>query len=134
MQPGRPKGVRSREGFVTPTIRNAEDRIPIGEGPGLRMNLTGQRVSAGEGRSAAESDEAMARRVGRALASFLGAKRLVVGRDARPHSPAIASAAIEGMRDEGAAVVDIGLASTPMAYFAIATLPCDGGLNVTASH
>src|SRR5262245_37119214 len=76
----------------------------------------------------------MARRVGRSLASFLGAKRLVVGRDARPHSPKIAAAAMEGMRDEGATVVDVGLSSTPMAYFAIATLPCDGGLNVTASH
>ncbi|HET6201346.1 MAG TPA: phosphomannomutase/phosphoglucomutase [Planctomycetota bacterium] len=81
-----------------------------------------------------ELDEAMARRVGRAFASFLGAKRLVVGRDARPHSPAIAAAAVEGMREEGATVVDVGLASTPMAYFAIATLPSDGGLNVTASH
>ena len=38
------------------------------------------------------------------------------------------------MRESGATVVDIGLASTPMAYFAIASLPCDGGLNVTASH
>jgi len=41
---------------------------------------------------------------------------------------------MEGMREAGVDVVDIGLASTPMAYFAIATLPCDGGLNTTASH
>jgi phosphomannomutase len=59
---------------------------------------------------------------------------LVVGRDMRSHSPAIAGAVIEGIRAAGASVIDIGLASTPMAYFAIGTLPCDGGLNVTASH
>ena len=31
-------------------------------------------------------------------------------------------------------MVDIGLASTPMVYYAIGKLPCDGGMAVTASH
>ena len=31
-------------------------------------------------------------------------------------------------------VVDIGLASTPMVYYAIGKIPCDGGMAVTASH
>jgi phosphomannomutase len=38
------------------------------------------------------------------------------------------------MRDAGCDVIRLGLASTPMAYHAIATLECDGGLCVTASH
>ena len=81
-----------------------------------------------------ELDEGMARRIGNAFARFLKAKRLVVGRDMRTHSPAVAGAVMEGIRDAGCDVIDIGLASTPMAYFAIGSEDCDGGLNVTASH
>jgi phosphomannomutase len=81
-----------------------------------------------------EIDEGMARRIGNAFARFLKAKRLVVGRDMRTHSPEIARGVIEGIRDAGCDVTDAGLCSTPMAYYAIATEDCDGGLNVTASH
>jgi phosphomannomutase len=81
-----------------------------------------------------ELDPDLARRIGNAFARLLSAKRLVVGRDMRTHSPAIAGAVIEGIRDAGCDVLSIGLASTPMAYFAIGSQPCDGGLVVTASH
>jgi phosphomannomutase len=57
-----------------------------------------------------------------------------VGRDMRVHSPEIAGAVIEGMRDAGTTVVSIGLAETPMAYWAIGSSDVDGGLCVTASH
>ena len=82
----------------------------------------------------AEIDAPRARAIGNAFARLLDARRLVVGRDMRTHSPELAAAVIEGMRDAGASVIDIGLASTPMAYFAIGSIDCDGGLNVTASH
>lgn len=82
----------------------------------------------------AELDAALARRIGNAFARLLKARTLVIGRDMRTHSPELSSAVIEGARDAGANVIDIGLASTPMAYFAIGSIPCDGGLNVTASH
>lgn len=81
-----------------------------------------------------ELDAATGRKIGNAFARLLKAKRLVVGRDMRTHSPELAAAVIEGMRDAGADVIDIGLASTPMAYYAIGSIDCDGGLNVTASH
>ena len=81
-----------------------------------------------------ELDANMARRIGNAFATLLKAKELLVGRDMRTHSPELAGATIEGMRDAGANVIDIGLASTPMAYFAIGSEDVDGGLNVTASH
>ncbi|MDZ4774856.1 MAG: phosphomannomutase/phosphoglucomutase [Planctomycetota bacterium] len=81
-----------------------------------------------------ELDATLARKIGSAFARLLGAKKLVIGRDMRTHSPELAAAVIEGARDAGADVVDIGLASTPMAYFAIGSIPSDGGLNVTASH
>lgn len=81
-----------------------------------------------------ELDAALAKRIGNAFARLLKAQTLVIGRDMRTHSPELAGAVIEGARDAGANVIDIGLASTPMAYFAIGSIPSDGGLNVTASH
>ena len=79
-------------------------------------------------------DEDTCYRVGYHLAQMLEAKRLVVGQDMRVHSPGLADAVSRGMRDAGCDVIRLGLASTPMAYHAIATLECDGGLCVTASH
>ena len=81
-----------------------------------------------------ELDEETAYRVGFHLAGLLGAKRLVVGQDMRTHSPGLADEVSRGMRDAGCDVIRLGLASTPMTYHAIATLDCDGGLCVTASH
>jgi len=81
-----------------------------------------------------ELDPELGRRIGHAFARLLSARRLLVGRDARTHSPEIAQAVIEGMRDAGADVVDVGLASTPMTYFAIGSQDVDGGLCITASH
>lgn len=79
-------------------------------------------------------DAAIARRIGAAMVQHLGARRLVVGRDMRTMAPEIQDAVIDGMLDQGCDVVDIGLASTPMVYYAIGKLPCDGGMAVTASH
>jgi phosphomannomutase len=79
-------------------------------------------------------DERTAFRIGGALTRFLGAKRLVVGRDMRTMAPSVQDAVIDGILAQGCDVVDIGLASTPMGYWAIGKLPCDGGLVVTASH
>ena len=56
----------------------------------------------------------LAYQVGFATARFLSGGRLVVGRDARSHSPEIGDALVRGMRDAGAAVLDIGLVTTPM--------------------
>jgi phosphomannomutase len=81
-----------------------------------------------------EIDEDTCYRVGYHLAQMLEAKRLVVGQDMRVHSPGLADAVSRGMRDAGCDVIRLGLSSTPMAYHAIATLECDGGLCVTASH
>ncbi|MDE0895055.1 MAG: phosphomannomutase/phosphoglucomutase [Planctomycetota bacterium] len=81
-----------------------------------------------------EIDEDICYRVGFHLAQMLEAKRLVVGQDMRVHSPGLADAVSRGMRDAGCDVIRLGLSSTPMTYHAIATLECDGGLCVTASH
>jgi phosphomannomutase len=73
-------------------------------------------------------------RVGRAVTRQLGARQLVVGRDARKSSPELAGELVRGIREEGADVIDIGLVATPMLYFAVDALGADGGVMVTASH
>jgi phosphomannomutase len=59
---------------------------------------------------------------------------LVVSRDMRLSSPAIAAHVISGMLDQGADVVDIGMNATPTFYFGVATYGYNGGVQVTASH
>ncbi|MCA8978728.1 MAG: phosphomannomutase/phosphoglucomutase [Planctomycetes bacterium] len=81
-----------------------------------------------------ELDLDTARKIGHAFTRLLGAERLLVGQDMRTHSPEVADAVIEGMLDAGAEVLDVGLASTPMVYYAIGSHQVDGGLVVTASH
>ena len=81
-----------------------------------------------------ELDADLARRIGHSFVRLLDARSLVVGRDARTHSPEICGAVIDGIRAAGCNVIDIGLASTPMSYFAIGSRDCDGGMVVTASH
>lgn len=86
------------------------------------------------GRLGVDLDEALARRIGRAFVRVLGARSVVVGRDARPSSPALRDAVVEGLRDEGAEAIDIGLCGTEEVYFAVPHLGAGGGIMVTASH
>ncbi len=79
-------------------------------------------------------DEALADRIGRAVATHLGARRLVVGRDMRDSGVGLTRALIRGINAAGCDVVDIGIVSTPMQYFAVGSLAADGGVMVTASH
>ena len=79
-------------------------------------------------------DEAMALKIGRAYVDFTGAKKVVVGHDMRPCSVPLKEALFKGMNMQGADVVDLGLCSTPMSYFANGTLKADGSIMITASH
>ena len=79
-------------------------------------------------------NEDMARRIGDAFVRLLGGGSLVVGRDMRSMAPSMSAALIEGALRAGADVIDIGLSSTPMTYFAIGSEGVDGGVQVTASH
>ena len=81
-----------------------------------------------------EIDETAARAIGRAFVAYLGPGRIAVSRDMRVSSPTLATAFIEGAREQGGDVVDFGLAGTDMLYFAVAHHGFDGGAQVTASH
>ncbi|ACU54682.1 Phosphomannomutase [Acidimicrobium ferrooxidans DSM 10331] len=71
--------------------------------------------------------------IGRAFARALGPRRVVVGRDMRLSSEELASAFADGLVVEGVDVVDLGLCSTDMLYFASGRLDAHGAM-VTASH
>jgi phosphomannomutase/phosphoglucomutase len=61
-------------------------------------------------------------------------KRLVVGHDYRSYSGQVKQALIAGLLAGGCEVHDIGLAVSPMAYFAQFALDVEGVAMVTASH
>lgn len=67
----------------------------------------------------------------RALA--LGESTVAVGRDGRLSSPELSAALIEGLAQSGVDVIDVGMVTTPMLYFAAHTL-CRSGIQVTGSH
>jgi phosphomannomutase/phosphoglucomutase len=63
-----------------------------------------------------------------------GAPSVVVGHDYRSYSASIKHALITGLIGAGCQVKDIGLALSPVAYFAQFELDCPGVAMVTASH
>ncbi|HBC88329.1 MAG TPA: phosphomannomutase/phosphoglucomutase [Lentisphaeria bacterium] len=79
-------------------------------------------------------NEQTAENIGRAFIHFTGARKVVVGRDMRPHSVPLFEALAKGMTGQGADVIDIGLCSTPMSYYANGKLGADGSVMITASH
>lgn len=86
------------------------------------------------GRVPEDLDAPLARRIGEAMASFLGGGTVCLGRDCRLSSADLAAAAAEGLRRGGADVLDIGLCGTEMVYWATAARGLAGGIMVTASH
>ncbi len=81
-----------------------------------------------------EIDEALSERIGRAVAAHLGCRRVCVGNDMRESAAPAKAALVRGLTAMGCSVEDIGLASTPMQYFACGNYTFDAGVQVTASH
>ncbi|HLZ22175.1 MAG TPA: phosphomannomutase/phosphoglucomutase [Ktedonobacterales bacterium] len=81
-----------------------------------------------------ELDEDAAYRIGRAMVQYLDVERVAVGRDMRLSSPALASALLRGITDQGADAVDLGLTTTDELYFAVGKFGYPAGVMVTASH
>ncbi len=79
-----------------------------------------------------------ARALGQAYATILAEEgrglKIAVGYDGRRSSPELVAALIEGLTAAGAEVHAIGCGPTPMLYFAVHQLGCDGGIQVTGSH
>ncbi len=77
------------------------------------------------------------RRIGQAIGSEAGTQgqsTLAVGRDGRTSSPELAEALIQGLRDSGRDVIDVGVVPTPVLYFATHFLDVNSGIMLTGSH
>ena len=86
------------------------------------------------GRLGIDLDEDIAYRIGTAFAVALDAKTVVLGRDVRASSEALANSLAQGLIDQGCQVLDLGLSGTEEMYFATTHFGADGGICVTASH
>ena len=73
-------------------------------------------------------------KIGFHLAQYLGAKQVLVGRDARPSSVEIHDYLTRGIMDAGVDVLDLGLATTPLVYYATAKHGYHASVQITASH
>ena len=58
---------------------------------------------------------------------------VAVGRDGRTSGPELSEALIQGLMEAGVQVIDVGMVTTPMLYFAASTL-CNSGIQITGSH
>jgi phosphomannomutase len=80
-----------------------------------------------------ELDEDVAEAVGASLAELTGASAVVIVHDMRTSSGPLAAAMARGITSTGADVVDGGLGSTDMLYYASGSLGLPGAM-ITASH
>lgn len=77
-----------------------------------------------------EINEEIAYKIG----NNIGSGVLIVAKDNRPSSNKLSKAIIKGANDAGVNVIDIGLSTSPMFYFAVKKLKASGGIMITASH
>lgn len=80
-------------------------------------------------------NEEIAYRIGQGYARVINPTgKVVIGHDVRVHSEKLKKSMIKGLVDAGVDIVDIGLISTEMIYFATGNYGYAGGIQVTASH
>ena len=76
----------------------------------------------------------MAYKIGQAYSAIAKVKKVVVGYDMRPSSLSLFHALTKALTDQGVDVINIGLCSSPICYFANGKLAVDGSIMITASH
>ncbi len=87
------------------------------------------------GRVGTELTSRVANEIARAFADYLPETGVVaVGRDMRPDSEQLATAFIEGLQAQGRDVMDVGMVTSDMVYFAVGKYSLAGGAVITASH
>ncbi len=72
--------------------------------------------------------------IGKAFASYINDKRVIIGHDNRLSSVSLSESLVKGLTSCGAHVIDIGLCTTPMYYAIKKRLGYHNGIMITASH
>ena len=75
--------------------------------------------------------------IGRSFGTIVaraGGTSVAVGFDGRASSPGFEATLVRGLNEAGVDAVRIGLGPTPMLYFSVYALGCDGGIMITGSH
>ncbi len=86
------------------------------------------------GQYPATINEEAATAIGKAIAVHLKPKTVAIGRDMRLSGTSLFDALAKGLIEQGCDVVDLGLVSTDMVYFAAGNFGFDVGVMITASH
>lgn len=81
-----------------------------------------------------ELNEEIAYKIGKAFVGIIKPKNVVIGRDMRLSSDSLFNAVAKGITEMGADVIEIGLCSSDMVYFAVGSYKYDAGIMITASH
>lgn len=86
-----------------------------------------------------EINEYVIQRIGLAFTKFLKTQNpnvtnIVIGQDMRSSSRSLSSALFDGIKPLGVNIIDIGLVSTEMTYFAVGFYGFDASIMITASH
>jgi len=74
------------------------------------------------------------KKIAKAYASWLKPGKVALGRDVRLSGEQLWQAACDGLTEMGVDVVDLGVISTDMLYFAVGNYGFDGGITISASH
>ena len=82
----------------------------------------------------ADLNEDITYKIGLAYTAVTKVKKVVVGYDMRPSSLKLLDALIEALTSQGVDVINIGLCSSPICYYANGKLGVDGSIMITASH
>ncbi len=81
-----------------------------------------------------EVNEKIIYNISRAFVDFIHCKKIVVGRDMRLSSPSLYNAVVKAITDQGCDVINVGIVSTPMFYYAVNKIKAGAGVMITASH
>ena len=122
---------------ATPRPAAPKPPPPAPAAPGLAVDRSIFRAYDIRGVLGKTLDRGVARQLGRAIGSEgvdRGLREIVVGRDGRLSGPDLAAGLIEGLRQAGMDVIDIGMVPTPLVYYATYHLNTGSGVSVTGSH
>jgi len=121
---------------VVPLPKSAEPAAPATGGP-VPIDRGIFRAYDIRGIVGQTLDRGVAELIGHAIGSLMhdqGLEDIVVGRDGRLSGPDMADGLVEGLRRAGRNVIDIGMAPTPVVYFAAYHLRTGSCVSVTGSH